>query len=444
MSKLNSNLIKNGFASALSQAMRVFEQLFLIPFYIAYWGSAYYGEWISLTIIPNIIGFSDLGFGTATANYFVLEYVGGNYKKAANLLKTGLNLITKMIFFGLLIGILVMFILKYYNFLEKSIIDQNQAIIAISILTLARLLKFYTQVFSSYFRASRNAALGTNLLTLFSLANIFSAVFVLINGFNIIVLSISQLVTAIIFNLYYSYRGIKLISHISHKNATYDKSLEKDIKTKGLGFLMSPIWQAIFFQGTTLIVRVNLGPETVAVFNTIRTLSRSVNQLFNLVNLTVFPELQFEIGKGNWKKAQSLFRFSNIVIIIIAALGVTFLILFGQPIYNYWTHNKLEMPKNIWNLFMIGIIFNAFWWNSEMVFTAMNKPYKLAISGVVCSILAVCTVIGSNLMELLMAIVVLPMACELLGIKTRTIFTEGLKESFSFLNKKLRSQNIKN
>jgi hypothetical protein len=42
---------------------------------------------------------------------------------------------------------------------------------------------------------------------------------------------------------------------------------------------MSPMWQAIFFQGTTFVVRILLRPIAVTIFNTVRTvLERQMNE----------------------------------------------------------------------------------------------------------------------------------------------------------------------
>ena len=68
---LKKRLVNNGLASILQKGVRVLEELFLVPFFISAWGAAYYGEWLTLTIIPSVIAFSDLGFGTAAANSFV-------------------------------------------------------------------------------------------------------------------------------------------------------------------------------------------------------------------------------------------------------------------------------------------------------------------------------------------------------------------------------------
>ena len=85
MTNLKKNILNNGIASFLEKGVRVLEQLFLVPFFITAWGAAYYGEWLTLTIIPSVLVFSDLGFGTAAANSFVISYSAGNKQQAANI-----------------------------------------------------------------------------------------------------------------------------------------------------------------------------------------------------------------------------------------------------------------------------------------------------------------------------------------------------------------------
>jgi len=82
MNTTKKNIIKNGLSSFGQKGVRVLEQLFLIPFFITHWGTAYYGEWLTLTIIPSVLAFSDLGLGSAAPNSFVLKYASGKYHES--------------------------------------------------------------------------------------------------------------------------------------------------------------------------------------------------------------------------------------------------------------------------------------------------------------------------------------------------------------------------
>ena len=92
-------------------------------------------------------------------------------------------------------------------------------------------------------------------------------------------------------NLYFGRRGRGLlIINLSYEGQV-DSQVIKNIFIKGFGYFITPLWQAIYFQGTTLVIRVILGPESVTIFNTVRSLTRSVNQLYTMINVSVFPEL---------------------------------------------------------------------------------------------------------------------------------------------------------
>jgi hypothetical protein len=95
---LRKSLLKNGIASLINKVIKIADQLLLVPFFISAWGTAFYGEWLTLTIIPSIIGFSDLGFGTAAANFFILKFLGNKKQEAANISKSGFLSIHIIIF----------------------------------------------------------------------------------------------------------------------------------------------------------------------------------------------------------------------------------------------------------------------------------------------------------------------------------------------------------
>ncbi|QWX83322.1 lipopolysaccharide biosynthesis protein [Cellulophaga sp. HaHaR_3_176] len=438
---LKKRLVNNGLASILQKGVRVLEQLFLVPFFISAWGAAYYGEWLTLTIIPSVIAFSDLGFGTAAANSFVLSYASGDKQKAADISKTGMHIISLMVLAAMGISVLAIFILNYFHVFEKSLIDSQDAITAVSILILARLLNFYNQLIESYYRAAQKAALSINLLTVKAASNLIGGLLVLLLGYGVIEFALSQLIVIILFNIFYWLKGKQVLNLFSEYKGNKDKIILKNITKKGLGYLLFPAWQAIYFQGTTFVVRIILGPEAVAVFNTVRTLSRSVNQLLNIVSSSVFPELQYEIGQGNTEKAQKIYRFSIVSSFIIAFLGVIFLAFFGLWFYEIWTKNELIVPPLMWYIFVISILFNAFWWSSEPVFRAKNEPYKFALTGVFSAIISVVltyvlskflgltgVALGALSLDVLMALIILPLSAKMLQMSVTDIFSNAYND----------------
>ncbi|MDA9111629.1 polysaccharide biosynthesis C-terminal domain-containing protein, partial [Flavicella sp.] len=154
-----------------------------------------------------------------------------------------------------------------------------------------------------------------------------------------------------------------------------------------------------------------------------------------------FPEFQYEIAQGNIKKSHKLFRVSIIIVFFTALVGTFFLSVFGLWFYEIWTSSTIEVPPLMWNVFIVSILFNSLWWASTMVYSALDKPYYFALSGILASIISVVAsyflaqflglngvAIGSLSLDLILSFLMLPYACKLLKIKKIDLITEGFKD----------------
>jgi len=431
---LKKNIFHNSIANIFQKIVRILEQLLLVPFFIASWGASYYGEWLTLTIIPSILVFSDLGFGSAAANGFVLRYASGDKQGAADILNTGFRIVSYAVILGIVLSIAVLFSGTYWGWFEKSLIPANDAVKAVSFMMAARLISFYNQLFSANFIAARKADLGINLLSINSILSILAGAAVLFLGGYIITYALWQFIVSVIFNLYYWWRADSILDLKKEYKGKYEKAFAKEIFSKGFGYMLSPIWQSVLFQGTTFVVRLTLGPVAVAVFNTVRTLSRSINQLCSIIGGSVFPELQFELGKENWLKGQKIYLYSIRSSFVLSLLGIIFLGFFGLPLYNIWTHKVLTPTPLMWFIFLVGILVNAVWWTSSVVFRAMNNPYQLSISGVIAAFISIAAsyflclywgltgaAIGSLIFEIIMSVYILPLSCKMMNLSISKI-----------------------
>jgi O-antigen/teichoic acid export membrane protein len=173
------------------------------------------------------------------------------------------------------------------------------------------------------------------------------------------------------------------------------------------------------------------------IFNTIRTLSRSINQINAVVVSSILPELQYELGSGNLLKARKLFHLGLFSIIIIAIIGVIILYLGGPMFYEIWTRRAINPPSMVWNILLIGVLFNAVWWLSSDVLIAANKPYEFTIAGVIAAVLSVTisyflssalgltgAAIGSLFLDISLFAYVLPRSCVIIKQPLKLIFVD--------------------
>ena len=443
---LKKNILKNGFATVVNKGIKIAEQLLLVPFFITAWGAAYYGEWLTLTIIPSIIGFSDLGFGTAAANSFILKYAGNEKQEAANIAKSGFLSVNIIVVSAMLLSSLVIVVLNYFDVFEKSLIPKHDAILAVVFLMFAKVLGFYQPLNDAYYRAARKASLSINLSGLNSGLNLIVGLVVLLFKGGIVLFAFSNLIIAIVFTIFYTIMAKRILPIAKEYTGVVLKSDIKAIFHKGFGFLLSPIWQAIFFQGSTFVVRIVLGPVAVTIFNTVRTLTRSINQVNAMVISAVLPELQYEIGAGQLNKARKVFRFGLTAITIISFAGVLFLYFGGPWFYEIWTRKALNPPAMMWNVFICGIVFNALWWMSSDVLIAINRPYDFTIAGAIAATIAVVisyllakqfgltgAAIGSLVLDLLLFVYVLPRSCKFIEQPINSLISDSIGDCRGFL-----------
>lgn len=427
------NILFNGIANVGSKLARIADQLLLVPFFLSTWGAGYYGEWLTLTTIPSVLAFSDLGFGTSACNAFVLSYAGNNFQKSANVFRTGLVINTGCVLLGILLSAIVMFVANHTGLLEKSLISASDAILALVFMMASRLIGFYHQLFEAMYRSKHRAATAINYITIEGLIRIGIGICVLICGGGIVAYSISNFIVALLFNIGFALIGLHIIGELP--SGHFDRKEAKSICGKGLGYMASPLWQAIYFQGSTFVVRIVLGAESVAVFNTVRTVCRSINQLFNIVSASVFPELQMAIGRNEMGMAQNLLVRSIQYVMLLAIVGIVVLCTFGPTLYAWWTNNQLLVPDDMWYIFMLGIAFNAVWWTAACVFRAVNEPYRFALYGIVSSIVSVGityilseyyslfgSAIGYVVLDIIMAILVLPYALKKINLNIKSLF----------------------
>lgn len=428
-------IIGNGLAQITIKVIRAIDQLLLVPFFLTYWDAPYYGEWLTLSIIPSVLGFSDLGVGTAAGNSFVLAYASGDKQQAANIRKSGITVISFTILLGCILTIAVLFICSYFNLFSKSLIPVNESIIAVSLLMIARLFYFFNHLTEGCFRSARRAALGAFMYSGYSVMNIVVGLFALWGGCGVIGYAFSQFIVSILYTIFYWIVGNKQVDLKEYKGCLLASDIKRII-VKGLGYMMNPIWNSIYFQGSTFVVRVVLGAESVAVFNTMRTVCRSISQMFNVVNGSVLPELQYEYGMGNVQVVHRLFRISMLTSIAIGIIGTILLCLYGLDIYNLWTKNILYVSNYVWYTFVFGILFNGVWWTAIVAYSVTNKPYHFGFASIITACLSLAVsyllsihiglwgaVMGTVLFDLIMMLYILPDSCHLLGMRIKDIFT---------------------
>jgi O-antigen/teichoic acid export membrane protein len=140
-----------------------------------------------------------------------------------------------------------------------------------------------------------------------------------------------------------------------------------------------PMGNALNFQGTQLVIGATLGPATISIFATLRTLSRVAVQGFHSISWVVEPELGRAFGLGDRNLFRRLFRRACQVTLWVAGLGSLILWLGRDQLVHVWTAGKIPMDDEVFALLLLVGVSNSCWFTAMKVANATNRHGKIAI-----------------------------------------------------------------
>lgn len=386
---LKHSIIKNLFSGGFGKASTVVIRLIQVPLLLSALGVTDYGIWLVLSSLPAWLTMANLGFGSVAANEITMLTASANYKKANEIYATTLALISFIAVVGIVVVSVIVPFVDWKTFFKESSLSNSDFSFILILLASNIFISFFNEVFASRFRAAQKYYISILLNGLKPWLDLLGVLIVIYLGVGFMPLAISMTAVSIIFVLA-NYIASKLVyKQINFSIANVNKVHYKFLFSKGIAFQAFPLGNALLYQGSLLVIQSILGPAAVALFGTARTLVRSVNQLMELINQAIWPELSYVLGAKDYLKARKLHRMGVIASVALAIAGTAFLLIFGQSLYSFWTGNALQLNTLLLFLFLVPIPFNALWFTSSVVHVACNQHEKLAINYLIATTLSI-------------------------------------------------------
>jgi O-antigen/teichoic acid export membrane protein len=375
MASLKARLKLNFYASSAGMAIRLVDRLALVPVLLIFWGPEYFGYWAVLTALPAILANSNLGVGNAAAVRIVYLLTDNKPHEANRLLFTAF--ITLSVIFGVLIAGLVVFPVDEW-LLGESVITHGNYVIALMMTpmvfgTISHALTgywTYKEKIATSIIMGNAAMFGTFVVSLAVVALGGVALHVAIGTFA---------VWSIWFVVYWS---VSLRRFVGFSHFRFNRSELPLLFGKGMGFQLSSVWQAILFQGSTLLAHSLFGPVGAGAWATVRMLSRTGNQALELIGQAILPELQNSIAKQELVEARKLHRFGFAAGGLAGVVGALLLGSLGPVVYRFWTAEEIAVSVLAWPVMAIGMVLATVWVTSLPVHRAYNDPWAANLVGV--------------------------------------------------------------
>lgn len=451
MTSTKKQILLNTVATTFQRLVIALRHIILVPFFLKFWGSDIYGEWITLSAIPTALTVCNMGLGTAAANVFAMRYFQGEKQLASNALKTGYALLSIVIAISLLGGAIILYAIQNASIITKLGIRSSTSIFVIAVLSISYLIAFFGELNTVCFRVVRKAHIAAYSETVSGILKISLAIILLRCGYGMKALALGELAITINSVVFGFWIGVKRLAAIDLIRSSINYSEMREYFHKGMSFMTTPLRRALHIQGLVIITRIWGGAEAVTILSTLRTIGNSLAQVFNLINESIYPELQKAILCGQKQLARNIFKLGTGTTIITCGLLGACLIIFGPFAYTIWTHGLIETSTSSWIFLTTGLVASSVSWTSAETLRAANRPELLAVSGIAAAVLGVVSaalltpslgingaLIGTIVMESVIIIYALPAACETVDQKLSKLPSDMLNTGLSLLIKKFK------
>lgn len=375
---LKKALLKNTLASSFAKVSVLTARLLQVPLFLGALSADEYGRWIILSSLSTWLTLSNSGFGGVAINDMSLHMAAGSRARARTIFSSTLTL---SVLVSLGISGLFMAVAPYvpWEVFLKTDPGRHPELMRAAIgLVLSLFIGFPFESFVGKFRAAKKNHQSVYLISLRPWLELLCVFVVLSFTRRLDYIALGLMVSSTVHLLLFIYFGHRAAPDLRFGFRKIDPALFPYIFRKGAAFQGLTLGNALLFQGNLFIIQSLLGPAAVVVFSTVRTLVRSVNQLLEMVNQILWPELTHLLGGGHYERAARLHRLGVMVALLLSGTGTLFLLLFGRELYTLWTGKSIATSGTLFVLFIFQIPLNALWYTSSVVHTAFNKHEGLS------------------------------------------------------------------
>lgn len=375
-------------ANVYGQVVVVVVQLATVPILLSYWGREVYGEWLILFAIPAYLSITDLGFSQSAGNDMTARVARGDWSGALAVFQSLGGLVCLAAGAGLVLCAGLVELLPVGRWMHFSVLTGDDVRMVILLLASEVLVKIIDGAVHAGFRANGQYAFHYAAYSTILLCQHAALWLVAILGYGPVLAalafaSIRWFATPILAAvMFHRYRW--LTPGFRHARLHELRRLTRP----ALANIAFPVSQAIDIYGTVLVIGSILGPISVVIFSTLRTLTRFPLRLSWGVSRAIEPEFAAAWGAQDEVLLKRLYL-HGLGASFWAALALTVLLLCtGQKILTFWTHGRVDMNFALFVWLQGAAITGVLWNSSLMLLRSANVHLPAALWGVFSSLLA--------------------------------------------------------
>jgi len=365
--------------NAFARAMRIVEQICLVPLLLSAWGIDRFGEWVALTAIATFAGLASLGIGHSAYSDIVIQSAKADRDAAARSFATAIVLITAIDLVGT--ALLAVFALTFdiRALFSLQTFSSTEAAWILLIVGLSVFVGFYIEPLSGAVGAARGAGISNfvaGVSKVVEIAAIAVALTVSASPIFIAAIILASVVLNAVVNLVLTARLAPWLPF--HFGAADYETIRRTWKPALGFFCIFVCFNIINVQVPRLIVFHGFGAASLSIFAIYVTYTRAARNLACMIPQSSQVEIGRLFAEGKADRTRRL-----VETVAVAALGLGFALLVGAlvaapVVIPIWTHSSLSVPWDVLAALTLVALVGTYFDPMLIAAGAMNEMGRVA------------------------------------------------------------------
>lgn len=369
------------------QALNLLERILTIPLFVYFWGVALYGEWLVLRALPSYLSIAEIGYASAAGNKMSKALF---YKKedfCSKIFSTIFVFNAVLAIFIVSICVLLLLIFPLNDFLNFNQSTLREVTYTIFFFSLYVGCVFQTQLIASGYRAFEKAEIGAFYIYNIRLLELTVICILLPFGASIVSLSFFLFLSRFIGMFICINRIIKEHECFRIKFNKFRPKILKSMFSEAMAFFKIPVAQLISIQGVIIVISSAIGPWAVAIFSSIRTISRVLVQLSMILNRSLWPRMTDLFLSKEFNRLISLSNKCTSIYVITSLLGASLVMFIVVFLKEYITQNLVQYDNILELSLMITLssILNGYWYLKMTILNATSNTNLISLHALLSS-----------------------------------------------------------
>ena len=361
-----------------TQVLGIGTQFIQVPIFLAAWGDALYGDWLTLSALTTYLSLSDVGLQLYVANRLTGHAVRGEEDEFDRVWQSSLAL------YLVISGVLAVLIAvacawgAQAGWLAMNALSAQRVAGILALLGLSTLVAVWSGLVGAMYRVTGANHMFTAVSLAVRSSMLLSTIVVLKLDVGPIGLAGTQLgiMLAALLWVIRDVRkdvGDRLLS-LRHASAP----LAVSMMAPSALFATLTIANALSVQGTVLVTAKMAGAVAVTTFSTSRTLANAIRQAVGLLSQVAWPEFTRLDASGNM---QGLGLAHDITVKMACLVSVSLTAwqwFVGPELYEMWTAGRAVLDPTLLRLLLLHGLIQTPAWISSNVLTATNRHRSLS------------------------------------------------------------------